>query len=384
MKKYSIDNVRPTIRFSEQAWLIIQEDRENFSHGEPLSTFLNTIFCNFYEEADCSLSTRLQKLTDKFDTIKSDLEVDDWEYKKSDKTSVNRFITAYLNDYEDELREKMVTVESENEHSEKIRLDADNQETLGELQAEDSCYEEDKFVKQYLKALFEEYARLPAYRREQIYFKAKYDTIKNAIREHRQVKLYLAPRFDGTTQKTYQRVFHVAPYKVLQDPANLYNYIIGYAQESKNGTLLEGRPASFRLSRIDGDVKTLAGSSALTQKKKALIEKKIRENGVQFLASDVIEVLVRFDQEGLENLKRQIYMRPLNREKFDDECETYTTYSFVCTEVQAINYFFKFGKHAYIVEPIELREKFEKLYSEASNLYESEREKEKAKKEEEE
>ena len=363
---YYIDNDRPTIRFSEQAWLIIKEDRENFSRGEPLSTFLNTIFSNFHKEAKCSLSILYQKLFTDFNTLKSNLLMDP-KFKKLDQTSMNTFISTYLDDYTDELMKNIVNIESINEHSEKIRLDQNNQNTLDKLQTEDCFYEEDKFVKQYLKAIFEEYARLPAYRREQVYLKNTFQIIKDAIDEGRQLKIWLTPKFSATTQKHYQRIFHISPYDILQDPANIYNYLVGYTQELKDGALLEGRPSSFRLSKIE-DVTTLLGKSALTKTKQASIEKAIRENGIQFLAGDAIEVIVRFNQKGLANLKQQTYMRPLDREIID-ECETHTTYSFVCTEVQAMNYFFKFGKHAYIVEPDWLREKFKKRYLESYKSY---------------
>ena len=59
-------------------------------------------------------------------------------------------------------------------------------------------------------------------------------------------------------------------------------------------------------------------------------------------------------------------MRPTNK---DLEPGTDNTYTFTCTRAQAINYFFKFGKHAYIVSPIELREEFKKRYLDDYNSY---------------
>jgi predicted DNA-binding transcriptional regulator YafY len=286
-----------------------------------------------------------------------------------DKKSINIFTNAYLNAYKSELINSLPSAHSEETLSEKVRLDQTNLKLLSELQEQDEFYgiKGEKFVKVYLKSVFEEYARLPSYKREQIYFKTLLSTIEDAIRNSRKLKIYLTAKYSDAAKKRYQRVFHVAPYKILQNKTNNYNYLVGYTQELKDGELLESRPSSFRLSAI-ADVHTLAGTSALTKPKKDRIEKAIRENEVEYLAGDTIEVIVRFTKKGLDNLKRQIYMRPVDREKLE-ETETHTTYSFVCTEVQATNYFFKFGKHAYIVEPAELREKFKKRYIDSYNTY---------------
>ena len=64
------------------------------------------------------------------------------------------------------------------------------------------------FERVYLKALFEEYARLPYAKREQIYFKDWIKDFNTAKNEGRSLKIY---------QSTSQKSFHVIPYKILQD-----------------------------------------------------------------------------------------------------------------------------------------------------------------------
>ncbi len=45
-------------------------------------------------------------------------------------------------------------------------------------------------------------------------------------------------------------------------------------------------------------------------------------------------------------------------------------YTFRCTEIQAINYFFKFGWDANIISPVELHEKMKLRYSRSLKTYE--------------
>ena len=44
-------------------------------------------------------------------------------------------------------------------------------------------------------------------------------------------------------------------------------------------------------------------------------------------------------------------------------------YTFRCTEIQAINYFFKFGWDANVISPIELREKMKSRYYKSFKTY---------------
>ena len=73
---------------------------------------------------------------------------------------------------------------------------------------------------------------------------------------------------------------------------------------------------------------------------------------------------LKFNSKGIEDFTRQIYMRPIRFERIEDD-----VYLFKCSEVQAINYFFKFGKNIEILEPISLREKFINRYSKALQVY---------------
>ncbi len=76
------------------------------------------------------------------------------------------------------------------------------------------------------------------------------------------------------------------------------------------------------------------------------------------------EIYVKLTKAGVNKYHRQTHLRPsLVREQEDG------VYVFKCTTVQAEFYFFKFGKDAEILFPIDLRERFESMYKDAANIY---------------
>jgi hypothetical protein len=84
------------------------------------------------------------------------------------------------------------------------------------------------------------------------------------------------------------------------------------------------------------------------------------------MAGDVIDIEVRFTHKGLEQLERQLYLRPSSYQKIDEY-----SYMFHCTELQAIHYFFKFGRDDVIVSPQKLHDKLKYYYAQAWNAYQN-------------
>lgn len=75
------------------------------------------------------------------------------------------------------------------------------------------------------------------------------------------------------------------------------------------------------------------------------------------------EIHVRFTKAGVYKYRRQTHLRPpLVREQDD-------VYVFRCTTAQAEFYFFKFGRDAEILLPVDLRERFKSMYEAAANTY---------------
>ena len=104
----------------------------------------------------------------------------------------------------------------------------------------------------------------------------------------------------------------------------------------------------------------------ISDKHAAELEKMLIDRGVMYMSSEPIDIKIKFTKKGLEAFKRQLYMRP---QFYTVDPKDKCLYTFRCTELQAINYFFKFGWDAYITEPATLTEKFRIRYERALKSY---------------
>ena len=389
--KQKRDTLRPTIRISDYAFGIIEEDRFNFCNGElTFAAFCNVIFKNFHTKAKCNFQTQHDKtksdLKNALTTLIETRKVDD-SYRKTPNyvKIIEDFIYQYADANTYKSYDKLVNKkQSVVRKSVKIYLTSDNSTEIEDVQSNDSYFPESSFQRDYLSALFEEYADLPAYERERIFFnESRIEVFKKAKENRKKLKI-IKTRYSKSKQDYVQEAFHFIPYDILQDPTRNYNYLVGISKRvsPEKG---EARPASFRLSHIQS-MSTLEGDEfVMTQTKKNAIEQNLRRYGVQYLAAKprtendadsndkIPPVIVRFTKKGDENLKKWQYMRPPYKRtpvnQFDRNNETYTEYEFECSDLQAFNYFFKFGKNAYIVQPTSLRDKFIRFYKEDYESY---------------
>ncbi len=135
----------------------------------------------------------------------------------------------------------------------------------------------------------------------------------------------------------------------MQDTTKSYNYLVGFFEEIyDDNSISEKSISSFRISRIDKIMMCRSMSGFLSQEKKESIENELVTKLPQFMAGDLINVKIKFTQKGYESYKRVLYLRPnyYERDKIDN-----LTYTFHCTEVQAINYFLKFGRDVELLKP---------------------------------
>lgn len=359
---YIIDKVselKQHINLSEFAWNIIDEDIRNFSvDGEiSFSGFLNTVFLNFYSEADASISKRYVEKSDELNEFFSSKEF------SGNPEITEIYISKLLDKYEKELVTRSFSYPKGT--GKKFRLNKASLEVLRE--SSETVYYDDS-IGYYLKAIFEEYCTKPNYIREQIFFNDIKREIDAAIIAQNKIQLTILQKYNSGQDRYYSKKFIISPYKLLQDGFMSFNYLVGFAEELlPGGTRGEARVASFRLSRITKVSPYTNRPAALTKAKTSEIEDAILKKGLQFLAGDLINIKIRFTNKGLENLARQLYMRPHTCQKLSAD-----TFVFTCTEVQAINYFFKFGMDAQILEPDYLRKKFISRYQSALNGYSTE------------
>ena len=336
-----IDNEKQHINLSDDAWFIIDDDIRNFytyEDKESFSGFMNTIFINFCEDAEATFSSRREEYRETLNAILG-------EFPENSATK-QKLIAAYIAN----LKKKALSYPKG--EGRKFRLNKKSQALL-ENHPDNIDY---KGIRgDYLKAVFEEYATLPTYKREQIFFKDIIDEINNAISLNKKLRISLMSK---SGQSSYSK-FSVKPYAVRQDKTKSFNYLICYSTllNDKNETIAEEKISCFRLSRIE-NIKALS-KSFISKESRLEIEKALRERGVQFMAGEIIDVTVAFTPKGYDDFNRQSYMRPQSYDKLND-----LTYVFHCTEFQALSYFFRLGKDACIISP-------DRLHTEMLNRFAS-------------
>lgn len=349
------------LNLSEPAWLIVDQDIKNFYLNEKEETksgFFNRILKNFYETSKASINIRCENKREELKKV-----FNAKTFASFDGEMKETFIEKYLEVYKKELKDKALYYPKG--HGEKFRINVENVQLLKDEINEEEYY--DDTIGLYLKALYEEYCEKQNYEREQIFFKDIMDEISMAINESKKLKLAIKEKYNPKTKSFYTRRYLVSPYKIVQDDTKSYNYLIGLAEEIKeDGTTKEKKVSSFRISRIDKIKKMSSMGGFISKENKDKIEDELIHKKAQFMVGDIIDVKVRFTRKGIESFKRQLYLRPQFYEKSKTEDCVYT---FKCTEVQAINYFFKFARDVEVLEPQVLREKFIKRYSEALDNY---------------
>ena len=348
------------LNLSESAWIVVNQDIKNFylnEKEESKSGFLNIILQNFYEASCASIELRCANKREEISSILDDIKMN------NSKEIKELFLERYIKNYKNSLLERAFSYPKG--HGEKFRINIENVLLLkDDINEEDNYYDN---IGLYLKALFEEYCEKQNYEREQIFFKDIIDQINLAINNSKKLKIIIREKYNTKTQSYYVRKYYVSPYKIVQDDTKNYNYLVGLSEEIlEDGTIGEKHISSFRISRIGRITQMKSMGSFISKESKDKIEQELIQKKAQFMAGELVDVTVRFTQKGLENFKRQLYLRPQLYQCIDKDKSVYV---FKCSEVQAINYFFKFGRDIEILGPIELRNKFIKRYESALENY---------------
>lgn len=213
----------------------------------------------------------------------------------------------------------------------------------------------------YIRNIIENYARLSFFGRESIYFKNELQFINDQLlfteKRKRVIKIRM---LDG--KKYYFKVFRIS-----DEYEASYHYLIGYSKIEASDKFI---PASFRLSRI-ADMRECAesfGSGKITAKESALLNDRIKKNGVSYILGTTERIEVKLTQTGMNMYNNIFHLRPLYQNVRDNQDNSFSLF-FETTTRQINDYFFLFGREAEIISPKELRDSFADRYKLAYQAY---------------
>lgn len=338
MAFYFNEDARVHVNLSNYAWNVIHEDMFVFCRDDlaNLSGFINDIILSYYQEADASIQTRCDEIASNYEQLLSEESVN----MKIDPSIQYSVIDVVTRSFKNRVIDKINSYPKDK--YKKIKLRKNVAEILLDSQ-EYSFYEDN--VSNYIKAIIEEFVRLPFLKRESIICKENHDLIEKAIHSHKRLKIIV-----GTKKE-----FEVIPYQITTDKLGMFNYLIGIDVNTK-------QPVSYRISRLK--IKLLSKIGKINKTYEEAILSKLAIVDASFLTKETERIVVRFDSYGLSKYNNQLHMRPQYIEQLDDNC-----FVFNCSTDQAKFYFLKFGSSALILEPEWLSKSFRNFYNYALQRY---------------
>lgn len=334
------------IYLSERAKSVIAEDMDTFCVSKP-ATFINTVFFNYKDQAESSISLYLQQKRIDFERIFSDSGLND--------TQRDYIVNRLLEEEKITLKQKLKALTLSNGSSKLYHINDRNVDYLTNITEEDQYYSRPGL---YVRSVLEEYCSLPFIKRERIYRKEIYDKIENACRQKRVLKVTV-PNHKTNTVQTYW----VYPYKIVPTSFHTQDYLVCYSrrQEDPDNTK---KMASFSMARIS-DPTCLTKSFHLNQKEIAKLEESLTQRSPAYLIEETEQIKVRLTPKGKRIFKTKLYSRPEKIEGLSHD----DIYVFNCTRSQIYNYFFSLAAEVEIMEPLDLRKRFIDAHNAALNNY---------------
>ena len=332
-----------------------KKDSQKLSIG----ALINHIIKNYIETADASIAHRLHEKYQEFSKM--------FPPSQYDTDSRNKIIKELQNHEEKRLLMlKKQYLSSELKKSKKFYLKNEVKELLIHAMKNG----EDKYYKrpgQYLTAIVEEYVHKPYLERERIFCADLIQEIDSCIRKKKSLNV--------TT--TSLKHYYMFPLRIETDPMSMYHYVIGYSvpkesvpdyasEEEKEKIFLSNKKAcAFRLSNISVVEDTPLNNCTLTKTDILELNKKVKQQGIQFLLSSPDRIRVKLSEEGVQQYSQNFHLRPQYTSIIEEE----NIYIFDCPADQIKFYFFKFGEKAEILDPPELRAYFQNEYQKAFMQY---------------
>lgn len=211
--------------------------------------------------------------------------------------------------------------------------------------SENICNDFDSNIPTYIKAILESYARVAFIEREKLILKDLIEDIKNAIVRLKSLRI---------TTFT-DSISLVSPYKIEASKEETFQYLVCINSDETLHTI--------RLSQIK-KLTAVGNSKKISTACKKELEEKLAEYGATFAANQNVTLKVKFTSKGIASYNYSVIHRPIHK-----SIEDGNIYTFECSEMQAIYFFFRFASDAEILEPLSLRKKFQELYQAGLAMY---------------
>lgn len=340
------------VKLSEEAFLIVENDCISFGRihknkKEPsLGSFINTIFCNTYESAIASITTRMEERKSELSALQ--------EGMNSEEVSI--YLKRILDKEHKQLQskvEKLLNAEcSYGRTFNPISLNKNTREILeNSHEAEEEIY--NGKASKYIRAVMEEYASYESIKRKEIYFKEKIDTLKKYIKEQAVIEI----RYANSTRHNKMQPLLIQPDKNRQ-----HLYVAGISSDGKKKSPVPGRiDQIYSMNPVYHE----NYSSFELQKLKKEVKKQCDQQGIQYLIGKPKRIRIKLTKKGVKNYRQWTFQRP-----WYSDIEEGDIYVFEdIPEYQIEVYFFKFGADAVVLEPEGLKKKFYEKYVKAFEAY---------------
>lgn len=347
----SKDNNQIRLRISYQSHEIISQDIaefQNMPEKEQLSSFLNKIINNFCNEAESTVYAKKQKIYDKYLKWLKGLE-------NAEKTAEQLTEKEIRNRFE-KIEEKYSQPPRAKGQNLKLIMTKPTIEMLENSQEKDLY--EDK-ISDYLAALIQEYTALSREERERIFFKDLFKTINLCIKHGHQAEI------NGS--------YLLKPYKITTNGFLPYYYVVGYARR-KNKLTAPWKLMSFRLQRIRSATEKEDDEYKFTKEQETELKELFKKPAkIAYLSKKEEETIVKLTEKGYNDCYKKILSgRPVctDKKKLPDSEKPFVyELAFNCSNMQAYQYFIRFGMEVEVISPEHLRNGFKNLHENAVKYY---------------
>lgn len=213
--------------------------------------------------------------------------------------------------------------------------------------------------KDFIEELIHQYASLPYYLRECIYFFDIYNAVYCSI-EHESSRYEVEFTYAGDRIK-------MKPVAMIPDRTNTFNYVIGFSSVVESN---EWIIRSYRLQRIQDIIEFKARRFSLSRKEASILfDYQAIPDAIPYIGYENVKAEVRLTDKGDILYKKIIlFQRPRYSEITCDEPNNHR-YIIECSEEQLYNYFIKFGADVEIISPYSLRNKMKEVFAKGYRVY---------------